>query len=919
LWKFFGNSDKKRERERKSDNESLKISRKDRKELEIKLKDELWLERRWACVNLGIQASPKSFFKLIHLLDDPNAQVKIACIEAIVEFPRLLITEEILAKLIGLLTDINGGVQLTIQKALIEIDSERFRNNSIRQILRNLTPFEKEYLFNYFQSILMNDKTEKCLNTFLALADIGVPEVENLFLRFTKKISYNIKAGGTNAYTIVFFKRTLELLDNIHSELHFDPYLIYKLLVKESNLYFKRVLLEIMQRSPLNKEYYYTYLSLLDDNVSIRKIAIKILGKLRDSRAIVPLILQFRPNQIQTTNLIIESLKKIDYNRFSNSNVNNWKGVYLVLTDVEKSKIIPILLDYLKIRHSILQIHARDILVVLKDEKYLPELYRLLLIKDTNVKFSIIQVLKAWKFKSAVIHLINQLVDADFTLESKIFEALTSILPKRFKGMTKQEILQKLSKYERSILTQSIIDRDPSLAKFYFKIKEKKLNPMENLQMRYQNFHGYEFYDKVFDAGKPVSESHLSLVAQIPEQENEEFLIHLLSHPKDYIQKSAIQTLGLLQSHLAVPYLIQMIEQPYRQISNLSEVLIIALSKIGEYSAIDSVLHCFRHGSTSLNKILIKNLKFFDTKWIEERLPEYSESIFSNIRMGIAYLIGSYKLWHGDEILIKLSKDGVLDVQKMATYAMGEVQTKKIFFRLEELFLSSEIKLKLAALISIGKFPIKYSKQTILKALKDRNIKIKQSAAILLGMLGNRDAIPELRKIILDSSSSIRLSAIESLKKIGSKKAFGILLNAFNYPRQDLRDSIKENLNYLLVNQPSMALSVLYNYYYKNHKIIPSYFHLYEIIPSLTGAQLKGLKNLEFGYLVRQWIKFGHKIAYNLLKAFGYESVAYIERYLKKFGENFTKTRIIELKMLMDSLIDQNRISSKDPNFEFML
>lgn len=152
------------------------------------------------------------------------------------------------------------------------------------------------------------------------------------------------------------------------------------------------------------------------------------------------------------------------------------------------------------------------------------------------------------------------------------------------------------------------------------------------------------------------------------------------------------------------------------------------------------------------------------------------------------------------EMLLRLSRDGVADVQRAAVLALGRVSDVRVFERLGVLLEQGTPAVRAAAARSLahqargnGAEALARQKQVVpllQKALEDPALEVVVEAAEDLGALGVPEAGPVLVELLGHSTEAVRLTAAQALERSADGALLCNLLDALDDPTAAVRFSL---------------------------------------------------------------------------------------------------------------------------------
>lgn len=846
------------------------------------------VERMRAAEKLGEKPHPKSRIKLIVALNDEDPFVRRAAALSLGKYKK----QPPIQPLLLLFLDPCEEVQVSAQMALADLDPFRFACKTLREIVQSLDEIEKRLFIKKLIGALEPDLTTKgkTANIIHLLGDIGDPSAVEPLLYFLKRISIQAELEQTKSReNICLFLKTSRMatyrmitaaITQNFSKLPIDFLEFIKIISHETCVLYRLTLLDLMAQRIISQGFMTEQVAnflldcLNDKNPEIQDHIIWILGKLRLQEAIGPIVACIDPRNNKRIQQIRFALIEIDPARFGDLLQKEWNQLFLRLTFGEKNQYINALIDRIqKTQRTQERNNAVTLLKLIPDPLLISRIWTALgndSTADFQLRINAIQILKAWKLKESVGFLLFQMLTADWVIEEEILAALAAI-DRRYEG-SKRQLCKRLNKEERDLIRRYLLE-NPTIM---------------------------------------LSNSAQLMIAYIPDLRNENWLIELTRSTNINISSAAIETLGEIRSFAAVPILINLLKSSDFVNVGFKRKLIQSLGLIGHFEALDALIEFLIYGDYYY-EIISDSLERFDIECIKDRLRYYSTSPRWEIRNGVAFIIGNLKLWDLTSILEQLTRDTIFSVVKMAIFALGQVQNPKAIECLKQLSIIDNDMIRLSALNSLAK---QWENDTsgieeIMKIhLYDPLEKIRVSAALILGLHGCIDSLPFLREIILNQDSIYRISALDVISHIFCEESVILLLSVLD-STPVFRGKIVDAVNQFLATIPSRVLPILHRFYLNIRSYIPDCFHLFHILPSLTGRSLMQIPSLEIGALINYWIQTQDPVALQLLQAFGAEIEPYIERIeanLKADSPQFNQLEQLKMDIFANNTIPINEL-----------
>jgi HEAT repeat protein len=152
------------------------------------------------------------------------------------------------------------------------------------------------------------------------------------------------------------------------------------------------------------------------------------------------------------------------------------------------------------------------------------------------------------------------------------------------------------------------------------------------------------------------------------------------------------------------------------------------------------------------------------------------------------------------DLLLQLSRDGTLDVQRAAVLSLGRLTETRARDRLRELVQQAAVPIRAAAVRSLAQQaqdsgpdaePVRKQIVPILKqALEDPALEVVVEAAEDLGVLGVAEANPVLLGLLRHPSVPVRQAAAQALERVAEPTSFDNLYAALGDPSAKVRFSL---------------------------------------------------------------------------------------------------------------------------------
>lgn len=138
-----------------------------------------------------------------------------------------------------------------------------------------------------------------------------------------------------------------------------------------------------------------------------------------------------------------------------------------------------------------------------------------------------------------------------------------------------------------------------------------------------------------------------------------------------------------------------------------------------------------------------------------------------------------------DQLLEAVNLDPDVLVQRRALESVGFSSRAEIPSLLEKAFASEDPKMKISALIAMGRSMDSRWESTVLKMLNDTLPGVRAEAARAAGEIEIKDAVPTLIELTSDSEEYVRNAAIWALSQIGGESARNSLQKLFQEADDD--------------------------------------------------------------------------------------------------------------------------------------
>ena len=923
-----------------------KRSKRERQNLLNKVHHDLWLERKWACHKIGQLQDPILLPELFTLLNDSHQEVQKTAVDAIITFPKENFTEHQILQLIFHFIEPDSAIQASIIQNLIQIAPNRFSKKNIREIYQSLTLAERETLYSQYIKVIWSSPNDRGINALLTLCDLGFPQASTDILKFALFVSKTVHGlhrksleNQGQVFPIGYFQQLTTTIGHGLANLDFDLTPLFRMLEETKNVPFRQILLQIFQHKPLELMEISPLIACLEEKSNlIRMPSIIILGNLGKQEAILPLILGITPHSSEEIQLILRALEKIDPGRFHGIPSSRWQMIYMRLHLEEKERIYPPLIQNLASSRTESRVHSEQVLQLFPVPEFSQNIIKILEQPDAGAKSAAIRILEGWKVREAIVPLLKQLVDSDFTFENYIISALLKIDPERFRierrAATLKNIFKRLNLSEIEAIQSHIFNKFPKIGSFIADIQHLRQSSIDLFQKGMEsgknnpaNIPWHNFPDKA-----------LSILAYMHTQWSEIFLIYLNSHPKEHLRRIAVIEFGRITNPIkAIPILTTLLRHPLFKSQGIFFQLIRTLGQLKSRKTIDPLIQCFDQSNRQINPEIAQALLNFREEWVLEQISSHTKDSSEDIRQGIAYTIGAHKLLKANSSLVELTTDSVPTVKKMAIFSLGQLQTQQSLDRLIEIYGKRPAKgidgniqheFRQSALIAISKYPQKMCTKVLENAISDPNENIKQIAAVILGKLGNPQALPTLKSIISGPDSPLIATAIQALQKIGNSEAFTFLLETLWPAKPEMRQSLIFELNTILAQQPAMAFPILHKTFRAKKLPIPGFFDLFKVLSSLTGSEFDQFESMEIADLIELWYFKDDQLALRLLEAYGTGCIPYIDRFLEnepviarreKLDGIHDVRDLGPLKELQNRLAEKTRFKAQGSNFSFLL
>jgi HEAT repeat protein len=274
----------------------------------------------------------------------------------------------------------------------------------------------------------------------------------------------------------------------------------------------------------------------------------------------------------------------------------------------------------------------------------------------------------------------------------------------------------------------------------------------------------------------------------------------------------AIESLGDLGCEKAVPHLIRLLKSKFRDVRRAA---VMALDKINDEDAkqalIDSIYdydgHVRKATVSTLGKVGDKTsiqpiLKLLYTERYQDVIEEAvmallnidPAALFSHLDEFCGYVKEATGKYAKDiNILLSLSEDKVLKIKLAAIVGLGKIQDERVYKRLAKAIHDDEPEVRKASVKAMGELHCCHNE--IKSTLNDKDMWVRFYAVKALGNSLRQDMIKPLIPLLYDKEVPVVLSTIDALAKLDGKEAFNILNPLLNHSDSSIRERVHQVIN----------------------------------------------------------------------------------------------------------------------------
>jgi HEAT repeat protein len=265
------------------------------------------------------------------------------------------------------------------------------------------------------------------------------------------------------------------------------------------------------------------------------------------------------------------------------------------------------------------------------------------------------------------------------------------------------------------------------------------------------------------DAKDDVRQSAAEALARLGESAAVDPLIEVLSKEKGRARLHVVSALGRLGHAKALKPLQDILQQGADRQDPVYLGALIALSQLGDISALDHLTIWLRLGDSLMRRGSLETLVGSSTaRWIESRIFAQSGEE-GYIRQAAVEALGRFDSLRPIDLLITRLSDGNIFVRRGAARALGRLGSRDI--RVVE---------------------------PLIARLNDGDSGVRQYAAEALGQLRDRRAVTPLIALLQDATSDVRRYAAEALGRLGDGRALQPLLSQLQGEKGKRQDGVED-------------------------------------------------------------------------------------------------------------------------------
>jgi len=515
---------------------------------------------------------------------------------------------------------------------------------------------------------------------------------------------------------------------------------------------------------------------------------------------------------------------------------------------------VPLLKPLLKDKDYDIRKFALDLICEIKHCDYVEEIVRLLKEDpNPNVRASAAKTIGILQYKSAITELVDALKDEEWVC----FSALESL--SRFKdsstikpiidlldnssesiryaaidtlgkigsaeaGKALLEYFKYADDFEKQIIVKSLVQINvvPHSSDIAETLKDilkngdwdEKMIALKGLADIRESSAVKDIIDLAgsLDSSEPEDEEKLLIIKEMLKTIGcSDSLIEILNDPKIRYRgrKIAIEILGELKCRKAVPYIMRLLEEDFRDVrraaahaladmpdefagnilldaiddedGHVRKEAIAALGKIGDKTAFIPLLnHLFVEPYKDVTEEAVKALLSIDTESVFKHIGEFPESVKESLAKNTDDI----------EMLLYLSNDANINVRSSAVKSLGKAEDERAYKRLTEAIHDKEPEVRKSALIALGEMNCCYDE--IKSALEDPDMWVRVYAVKTLSRSLKQDAINSFRHMLMDREIPVVLSTIEAVAQLGKDEAFGILNPLLEHEEEAVRRRVQQ-------------------------------------------------------------------------------------------------------------------------------
>ena len=560
-----------------------------------------------------------------------------------------------------------------------------------------------------------------------------------------------------------------------------------------------------------------------EEDRDVRMAASRALGRIRDPRALEPLldalaapeswlparvaevVLQFGDTAFEP---LVQLLQKHD-----ESAARAW--ACQILGDLGNTRAVPVLIGCLGDINDQVRARAASALGKLGDRRAVPDLIRMMLSDPVPyVRIQVVRALGALGDSRALHYLIDALKDGEWWVRIRVVEALEQLGDQAIDPL--QLALEDRDAEVRARAAMTL-ERLGALDTLVARLAEFDPGAREKLLVAGQAGVVEILIEALEHADARVRFVIVEILGEIRNPAvSVALVVRLEKEPDPRIRAAVVRALATLQETSAAVAISKRLGDPHDAIrieavraleripvSDPLELLgpamhdpeprvragaAVVLGKVGDDAAIPALLELLRDADTAVRTEAARALGFLRAELAVPRLMESFHDHDVAVQVASARALGQIGSPACLETLVRGLENARPELGGAIAWAVGQITWDDPERLIDVLFQGNDRSSRLGALAALAQMGHAVGRELIRSMLGDADEMVVAEAVRRLGQVRDRDAIPDLHALLSSPVESTRLAVLEALCHIGEPASLPVLRRAIFDPSEPVRE-----------------------------------------------------------------------------------------------------------------------------------